>query len=575
LSVRAPRLLPRRPAREAADPALSARRRPSTRLVVGLLVLVALASFAAIAVTLSRTRLLPDDSALARVDVGALGGTLVSATAIGPHDGRILLAERDGRLTPLRHVPPGTALTVVATVRRPGWNGWALGRQAHERLTIRTPSAHSTTRWTTLRGGAQLRVTFDTAVARIAYGPAGHLQHVTLRHPRRTIDLGAPTAAGTIELTGAPRTWETLPATRPVTWFPAGGTPMAVASPAPGTPVGPTSTLRLTFSKPVPAHGAALPTFAVPTPGRWHRADSHTLTFTPSGTGFGLGAHVQLTLPGGVQATGPTGPVTTPAVGTTGTLPGTTAPVPTPTGTGTTIAWAVPPGSTLRLHELLAQLSYLPLAWHPAGRPVGSDDRSQLAAAVAPPHGSFDWRWHGLPAQLTSQWKPAEQNAITRGALMAFQSDHALAADAVAGPQVWTALFAALRSHRANAHGYSYVLVHRDTATQTMTLFHDGKQVTSSPANTGVASAPTQLGTFPVYLRYTVTTMSGTNPDGSKYNDPGIRWVSYFNGGDALHAFNRASFGTPQSVGCVELPEAAAAKIYPYTPIGTLVTVAP
>ena len=42
-----------------------------------------------------------------------------------------------------------------------------------------------------------------------------------------------------------------------------------------------------------------------------------------------------------------------------------------------------------------------------------------------------------------------------------------------------------------------------------------------------------------------VGTMSGTNPDGSHYHDPGIRWISYFNGGDAIHAFPRASFGTP------------------------------
>ena len=69
-----------------------------------------------------------------------------------------------------------------------------------------------------------------------------------------------------------------------------------------------------------------------------------------------------------------------------------------------------------------------------------------------------------------------------------------------------------------------------------------------------MAAAPTASGTFPVYLRYKVTTMSGTNPDGSKYSDPGIPWVSYFNGGDALHGFVRGSYGTPQSVGCVELP---------------------
>jgi len=67
--------------------------------------------------------------------------------------------------------------------------------------------------------------------------------------------------------------------------------------------------------------------------------------------------------------------------------------------------------------------------------------------------------------------------------------------------------------------------------------------------------------------------MSGTNPDGSHYNDPGIKWISYFNGGDALHNFDRASFGTPQSLGCVELPLEAAARIWKYTPIGTLVTI--
>ncbi len=68
-------------------------------------------------------------------------------------------------------------------------------------------------------------------------------------------------------------------------------------------------------------------------------------------------------------------------------------------------------------------------------------------------------------------------------------------------------------------------------------------------------------------------TMSGQNPDGSHYHDTGIRWISYFHRGEALHAFNRTSFGTPQSLGCVELPLASAAKVWPYTPIGTLVTI--
>jgi lipoprotein-anchoring transpeptidase ErfK/SrfK len=76
-----------------------------------------------------------------------------------------------------------------------------------------------------------------------------------------------------------------------------------------------------------------------------------------------------------------------------------------------------------------------------------------------------------------------------------------------------------------------------------------------------------------VYLRYTSQTMSGTNPDGSHYADPGIPWISYFNGGDALHGFVRSTYGWPQSLGCVEMTYAAAKVIWPFTPLGTLVTV--
>ena len=87
------------------------------------------------------------------------------------------------------------------------------------------------------------------------------------------------------------------------------------------------------------------------------------------------------------------------------------------------------------------------------------------------------------------------------------------------------------------------------------------------------AAAPTENGTYPVYSRFTVTTMSGLLPDGQTYHDTGIPWVSYFHGGDALHGFIRSSYGYPQSLGCVEMPFADAAVLWPHTPIGTLVTV--
>ena len=67
--------------------------------------------------------------------------------------------------------------------------------------------------------------------------------------------------------------------------------------------------------------------------------------------------------------------------------------------------------------------------------------------------------------------------------------------------------------------------------------------------------------------------MSGVEPDGKAYSDPGIPWVSYFHGGDALHGFLRSQYGYPQSLGCVEMPFAHADILFPHTPIGTLVTV--
>ena len=104
------------------------------------------------------------------------------------------------------------------------------------------------------------------------------------------------------------------------------------------------------------------------------------------------------------------------------------------------------------------------------------------------------------------------------------------------------------------ADGYTYVWVSEELP-ETVNVWHNGKMILSEgAANTGIPGAETELGTFNVYERFEETTMSGENPDGSHYSDPGIKWVSYFNGGDALHAFDRASYGSPQSLGCVEMP---------------------
>jgi lipoprotein-anchoring transpeptidase ErfK/SrfK len=146
--------------------------------------------------------------------------------------------------------------------------------------------------------------------------------------------------------------------------------------------------------------------------------------------------------------------------------------------------------------------------------------------------------------------------------------------DGVAGPEVWRALMAAaVAEEKKSEPGYSYVHV-SETLPEELYVWHNGKVAVTAPANTGIPGAETEQGTFAVFEHLEETTMSGENPDGSHYEDPGIKWVSYFNGGDALHAFDRASFGSPQSLGCVEMQLEDAEAVYPYTPIGTLVTVA-
>ena len=52
-----------------------------------------------------------------------------------------------------------------------------------------------------------------------------------------------------------------------------------------------------------------------------------------------------------------------------------------------------------------------------------------------------------------------------------------------------------------------------------------------------------------------------------------MSYVSYFDGGEAVHYFPRGSYGFPQSLGCVELPLNDAKRAWPYLTYGSLVTV--
>jgi lipoprotein-anchoring transpeptidase ErfK/SrfK len=137
----------------------------------------------------------------------------------------------------------------------------------------------------------------------------------------------------------------------------------------------------------------------------------------------------------------------------------------------------------------------------------------------------------------------------------------------------WKALRSAAAANQVDPDPYSYVHV-SENLPETLILWENGKTVLTTPTNTGIASRPTALGTYPVYVRYTFNYMSGFNPDGSYYHDP-VYWINYFNGGDAVHGFVRGSYGFPQSLGCVELPIPTAQVAFNHFAIGDLVTVAP
>jgi peptidoglycan hydrolase-like protein with peptidoglycan-binding domain len=298
-----------------------------------------------------------------------------------------------------------------------------------------------------------------------------------------------------------------------------------------------------------------LPTLSPAIPGKW-KVSGATATFTPA-SGFLPDTKVTVKIPGGPA--GMTG-----AAASAGEL---ASPAKVTYTTGTY--------STLRLQQLLVQLGYLPLTFTPSDPATGtiaaSDANGQVSAAYDPPAGSFTFQ-PGYPTNLTSQWAAGTDNILVDGAVRAFEYNQGLTMDGDAGPSVWSHLLAAVAKNQANPNGYTYALADQDSPNETLKVWHDGKQILDTPANTGIPASSTEDGTFPVYLRYQVTQMQGNNPDGTPYDDT-VYWVSYFNGGDAVHYFPRPGYGYYQSLGCVELQWDPAKFIWPYMTYGTLVTV--
>ena len=179
------------------------------------------------------------------------------------------------------------------------------------------------------------------------------------------------------------------------------------------------------------------------------------------------------------------------------------------------------------------------------------------------------------PDAHVSDAPPLEYGQIdetTKGALIVFQSEHEIQATGTPEAATWKALLRAAEKHERNPSPYTFVTV-TESLPETLEVHRDNHVVFSTPANTGVPGAETAQGIFPIYSRFVATTMTGTDVDGTKYTVPDVPWVNYFNGGDAVHGYPRASYGFPQSNGCVELPIEAAAQVYPMLKIGDIVEV--
>ena len=514
------------------------------------MLLLAAAGAVAVTVKTSKATLKADSTALAKVGMPVGGGTIESVNVTNARTNEQIPAYVSGtQIWPSKRIPAHELLSVYVVVKRPGSVAWLTGKTEQLHLTLMTPSAHLLAHFLTVPAGQPLKLQFADPVATVSTGLSPTTLHRRqFSSPESTVTLPRTAAAGSMYIAATPRSWESSSASL-ISWFPTGASTSAIAYPSPGSKIQAETPITLTFNKPVSQalHGS-MPDVSPQSQGTWHQISAHAIQFVPTNFGYGLGATVSIGLPSSVNLVG---------AKRSGNAWG---------------AWTVPQGTTLRLQQLLAVLGYLPLRFRYDGTGPGPNTANQLAAAINPPKGTFTMRYPNTPSALSNMWAPGDFGEMTTGAIMAFENTMGMNVDGQVSPALWTALITAAVKGQMNSFGYTFVQV-SEGSPETESTWHSGKTVVSGLVNTGVPAAPTAQGTFAVFEHAPSVTMSGTNPDGSHYVDPGIPWVSYFNGGDALHGFIRASYGFPQSDGCVEMPYSEAESVYPYTPIGTLVQV--
>lgn len=520
--------------------------------ILGLCVVILMAL--GIWLTYPRVHLSSSRRGLIRVSISGWGVTASSASFTYDHK-TVNLINKGSVWYPQSPLPSGISGIVNAHIQGLPFLSWIPGERRLLTTVVSTPPipALQSDRVSRLLQ-PNIGVRFQSPVSIVRYKFHGHVKTEVLAVPASRVNLPMPLtgpgSTGKVVLQAASRVWEPLSGWETVVW---NTVPYLSAVATPQTQMAPTSTLTVRFSQPLDQPHVRNWVVSPKTTGSWRRVNATTFTFTPSSSmGFGPGALVSVSIPSGSR-----GPQARTGSYLSKTL---------------NLTWTTVPGSVLRLQQLLAEEGYLPVSWQretPSTAPATI--KSQEATIYNPPLGTFQWKYPNLPSTLKALWIPGQMTVMIKGAIMQFERVNGLTVDGIAGPAVWSALLNDRVQGRVSPDGYTYISV-TENLPETMELWINGKLALSSDANTGIPVTPTYLGTYPIYERLTFQIMRGNNPNGTPYADP-VYWINYFEGSDAVHGFLRASYGFPQSLGCVELPLNIAPIVYHDVHYGTLVTV--
>jgi len=138
--------------------------------------------------------------------------------------------------------------------------------------------------------------------------------------------------------------------------------------------------------------------------------------------------------------------------------------------------------------------------------------------AYALPHG-----WLKRDYRSSPTLKPGQMDPTTTGALEVWEQDHDISIGTAPDAGIWHSLLSEEAHNARNPRPYTWVTVTENTKPELLKVHENNRVVITSPTNTGIPGRDTATGEYPIYVRFTATTMSGTNPDGSHYSDPGSR----------------------------------------------------